>query len=125
MKYAIEVETTFSAAHAIAVGGIRESVHGHNWRVVVTIAGTELDGDGLLCDFHTVESQLRDVVAAYHNRNLNEVPPFDKVNPTAELVAEHIGEEMRERLGTALAPQARVAKVSVSEAVGCVAVYVP
>lgn len=121
--FEITVQGDFAAAHALAVGGAREPVHGHNWHVRATLEGATLDADGLLCDFHTVEAVLRDIIGPFHNRSLNEVSPFDTVNPTAENVARHIAEAMHERLGPALAPHARVASVSVTEAPGCLATY--
>ncbi|HBS28686.1 MAG TPA: 6-carboxytetrahydropterin synthase QueD, partial [Phycisphaerales bacterium] len=71
-----------------------EPLHGHDWRVTVTVAGETLDDDGLLCDFHTIEEALEDIVRPFHNRNLNEVAPFDRLNPSAELVAKHIAERL-------------------------------
>lgn len=109
----------FAAAHAIVIGGEREPVHGHNWRVRAVVAGRELDGDGLLCDFHEVERELRSIVERHHNRSLNETPPFDRVNPTAEHVAREIGAELRRRLSGRLGKGVRVSRVSVTEAPGC------
>lgn len=122
--YEITVQTEFCAAHALMISGQREPVHGHNWKVAAVIAGAALDGDGLLCDFHTVEDVLKEIVSPFDNNNLNACEPFSKgVNPSAELVAKHIADEMAERLDAALRPHARVASVSVTEAPGCVAKY--
>ncbi len=123
--YELEVQGEFCAAHALSIGGVREAVHGHNWRVTVTIAGSTLDRDGLLCDFHTVESALREVIQPLHNADLNAAAPFTKENPTAENVARMIAREMAARLDGPLAPHARVAGVRVTEAPGCAATYRP
>lgn len=123
--YSIRVETVFSAAHALVISGERETVHGHDWRVRAELEGPALDADGLLCDFHTVEQTLADIVAPLRNADLNSTPPFDRVNPSAERVAEHIARALASRLDEALAPHARVAWVSVTEAPGCVATYRP
>lgn len=131
--YALEVNATFSAAHAIVIRGERERLHGHDWNVTATIEGAEVDADGLLVDFHAVERALREIVAPFHNANLNETPPFDRVNPTAEWVARHIAESLQSRLesGGGESPKipgtgrARVASVRVTEAVGCAATYRP
>lgn len=88
--YAVEVEVEFAAAHAIMLGGVRERLHGHNWRVVVSVAGDSLDREELLCDFHAVERMLGAVVAPFRDGSLNETPPFDQINPTAEAVARHV-----------------------------------
>jgi 6-pyruvoyl-tetrahydropterin synthase len=66
---------------------------------------------------------LVEICEPYTNRNFNEVHPFDATNPSAELIARHIAEELASRLDQALAPNARVQSVSITEAPGCVAVY--
>jgi 6-pyruvoyltetrahydropterin/6-carboxytetrahydropterin synthase len=121
--FELTVDAEFCAAHALVIAGTREAMHGHNWRVTATVAGGQLDGDGLLCDFHTVEETLNEIVDALNIRNLHDVPPFNTVNPTAENVAKHIGDELHRRLGEALAPHARIKSVRVTEAPGCAATY--
>ncbi len=126
--FELTVQGEFCAAHALVIHGQREPVHGHNWRVRVTVAGPALDADGLLCDFHAIERALREVTGRLDNRSLNDLPAFsgeEGVNPSAEHVARHIGERMAALLGPTLAPGARVARVSVTEAPGCVATWMP
>lgn len=120
-RHCLTLETVFSAAHAIVMSGEREPVHGHDWRVTVRIGGEALDDDGLLVDFHKVHHDLQAIVEPWHNRSLNDVEPFDTVNPTAELVAQTIGE----RLAKALPGGIRLVSVRVTEAVGCAAEYWP
>ncbi len=121
--YEITVDRTFCAAHAIVIAGEREPVHGHNWHVRATIVGEELDGDGLLCDFHAVDHWLAQVCEPMTNQNLNEVAPFDTLNPTAEHVARHIAKELNGCLRRALGHGVRVASVRVTEAEGCSATF--
>ena len=123
--FEITVEADFSAAHALTVAGIREPVHGHNWHVTVTLAGETLDDDGLLCDFHTVESSLREIVGAFNNQNLNDAGAFRENNPSAERVAQHIADALQERIAPSLAPHARLTAVRVTEAPRCTATYKP
>lgn len=126
----LTVEAEFAAAHAIVIRGEREPLHGHNWRVTATVGCDTLDADGLVCDFHAVESALRALTGRFHNRSLNDTPPFDKVNPTAELVARHLAEELARALHASLGPDfraraGRVVSVRVTEAPGCAAVWRP
>jgi 6-pyruvoyltetrahydropterin/6-carboxytetrahydropterin synthase len=121
--FEVSVESEFCAAHAILIAGVREPNHGHNWRVTVTVRGESLDGEGLLCDFHAVESVLSEVIRPFQNSDLNQTPPFTDVNPTAEHVARHIGVEMNQRLRTSFARGASVYSVRVTEARGCAATY--
>lgn len=119
--YELTIEREFCAAHAIVMGGEREPVHGHNWRVRVVVRAPEVDPDGLVCDFHALEQSLDATINAWNNRNLNETPPFDRINPTAEWVAREIAQRMQ-----AAAPaNARIHRVSVTEAPGCEAAYLP
>lgn len=122
--FEIVVESEFSAAHALMIAGQRETLHGHDWKVTLTLEGALLDPDGLLCDFHTIQDSLHELTDRFHNGNLNEIEPFNRVNPSAEQVAKHIGDSMADLLRE-LAPHARVSRVSVTEAPRCMAVYKP
>lgn len=119
--YAIEVETSFAAAHAIVLAGERERVHGHNWRVQVSIAGERLDREELLCDFHALEAHLREITAPFRDGYLNETPPFDRINPTAEALARHVARELSVRVAS-MAPGLHVEWARVTEAPNCIAV---
>jgi len=95
-------------------------MHGHNWEVTVAVAGDTLDADGLLCDFHLLEQALDETIRPFMNRSLNETAPFDRVNPTAELVAQHIAQAVAARLPI----EVRVKEVRVVEAPQCEACFV-
>lgn len=115
--FEISVEREFCAAHAIRINGQLEPVHGHNWRATVAVAASKLDANDLLCDFHLIERELDGIIAPFHNHQLNEVPPFDRINPTAERVAEHIAKAIAKTLPARVSLQ----RVSVTEAPGCTA----
>lgn len=85
--YEIRVQAEFAAAHAITIAGTPETMHGHNWLVEASITGKLLDSDGLLCDFHTVEDVLGEIIGPFKNQTLNAVSPFTQINPSAENVA--------------------------------------
>ncbi|MFG0246725.1 MAG: 6-pyruvoyl tetrahydropterin synthase family protein [Phycisphaerales bacterium JB052] len=121
--YTITVTHEFCAAHTISIAGTQEPLHGHNFITKATIAGDTLDDDGLLCDFHTVHDILVEICNPFTNQNFNETPPFDTTNPSAELIAKHIADELANRLDDALAPNASVYSVSITEAPGCIATY--
>lgn len=125
--YEISVQAEFAAAHALVIRGEREPLHGHNWHVTVTVAGPEVDADGLLCDFHAVERALATITAPMHNRTLEDIHPFNKgnFNASAENVARYIADELADRLKTELAAGAAIAAVRVTEAPGCAATYRP
>ncbi|MBC7771718.1 MAG: 6-carboxytetrahydropterin synthase [Pyrinomonadaceae bacterium] len=128
--YELTVEAVFSAAHALVIQGALEQIHGHDWHVTAAVTGTALDADGLLVDFHAVEKALQAIVAPFKNANLNQTPPFDRVNPSAENVAAYLAQSLDERVWrlvgagatdrpTNSAGAPRVAWVRVTEAHGC------
>lgn len=119
--FELVVDDEFCAAHAIVVGGRREAVHGHNWRVRVAIEGDTLDHDGLLCDFHVVQEALSHLLDPWRNADLNAAEAFRGGNPTAEMVAVRIAEGLARRLPG----DVRIRSVRVTEAPGCSAIYRP
>lgn len=124
--YELSVEREFCAAHAIVIGGIREPVHGHNFRVTVTVAGEKLDADGLLVDFHALERVVDGVVEPLKNVDLGASAAFARMNPTAEVIARQIGRAVSDRLGgVAGAEGVKLQGVRVTEAPGCSVTYRP
>ncbi|MEL6330643.1 MAG: 6-carboxytetrahydropterin synthase [Planctomycetota bacterium] len=119
--YEIQIDHEFCAAHALFVVGLREPKHGHNFKVTASFGARELDSDGLVVDFHEAQAALREICSEWDNRDLNETPPFDGVNPTAEAIAREIATRLEGDLG--LREGVGVAWVSVTEAPGCRAVY--
>ena len=119
--FELSVQRVFSAAHEIVMRGEREPLHGHDWTLELTVTADRLDDDGLLCDFHAVQATVDEVIRPFQSRNLNQTPPFDRVNPTAELVARHIAEATAVRLPAGV----RVVRVRLTEAPGCAAHYHP
>ena len=117
--FEISVQRVFHASHALLIGGDREESHTHDWRVTLVVAGAALDSDGLLCDFHDLETSLDEVIKPFRDADLNQTRPFDRIPPTAEAVAKYIAESVSDRLGD----KVHVNRVSVTEAPGCEATY--
>jgi 6-pyruvoyltetrahydropterin/6-carboxytetrahydropterin synthase len=109
----ISVETTVMARHQIrGVAGEGGRVHEHRWRVRAIVRARELDRTGWVLDFHAVDAALGALVAPYRGAFLNEVPPFDDVNPTRENVARVLAEGLAAKVDDG---RARVHRVEVSE----------
>lgn len=123
--YELTVTTEFCAAHAITMASKPEPIHGHNFRVWLTVSGDRLDADGLLCDFHAIEEALARTIEPLHNADLNSTPPFDRLNPTAEHIAKHIAQSVERELGQRLAAGVWLSACTVSEAPHCKATYKP
>ena len=87
---------TFSAAHQLRLyDGLLEPVHGHNWRVKVTIGAGRLNAIGVVMDFHELERTVDAILAPLHNRHLNDTAAFAALNPSAENVALHLGRSLQ------------------------------
>jgi 6-pyruvoyltetrahydropterin/6-carboxytetrahydropterin synthase len=95
MPFQIRTTRGFCAAHQLKLyDGSLEPIHGHNWKVCVTLQSPLLDAIGVVMDFHELERLIDQLITPFHNRHLNEVPPFDQLNPSAENVALHIGRSL-------------------------------
>jgi 6-pyruvoyltetrahydropterin/6-carboxytetrahydropterin synthase len=111
----VSVEQTFAAAHALRnYKGKCENTHGHNFRVQVIIEGERLDTSGLLVDFLDVKERMQGVIARLDHQFLNEVPPFDELNPSAENIAEYFYSQMSQGFGDSPVP-VRIREVKVWE----------
>lgn len=114
--FEISVEETFAAGHALrGYRGKCENVHGHNYKVQVTIEGERLDSIGLLVDFVEVKRIMHSVVDRLDHQFLNDLPPFDTQNPSAENMAKYFYDEVSAGLGSS--------NLEVPVRVGCVKIW--
>ena len=97
--FVIEVREHFDAAHALrGYKGKCENLHGHRFEVVVTLKAMELDEIGLAFDFTVLKRHLAEVISRFDHTSLNDVPPFDEINPSSENIATTIYNELQPRL---------------------------
>ncbi|MBI4302837.1 MAG: 6-carboxytetrahydropterin synthase QueD [Chloroflexi bacterium] len=97
--YQIFVEDHFDAAHALrGYQGKCENLHGHRFKVVVRIKASVLDNIGLAYDFRVLKQHIADVISPFDHTSLNDVPPFDKINPSSENIAATIYKELSPKL---------------------------
>ena len=89
--FEISVEYSFAAGHALReYKGKCENVHGHNYKVRVTLAGDKLNSAGLLMDFVELRAEIKGLVEKLDHHFLNDIPPFEQLNPSAENLAKYI-----------------------------------
>ncbi len=97
--YQITVEQHFDAAHFLrGYQGKCEALHGHRFRVVVKIGAFGVDDIGIAYDFAELKQQLGDILVKFDHTCLNDVPPFDKINPSSENIASTIYNELNLKL---------------------------
>ena len=122
--YEVSKDFLFSAAHQIRLHpGKCERLHGHNWRVRIHARASSLNALGMVVDFADLQRMVAEIGSRFDHRNVNEVPPFDEVNSTAENLARFFYEEARRRLRDQEGGRVTVAKVEVWENEGSLAVY--
>jgi 6-pyruvoyltetrahydropterin/6-carboxytetrahydropterin synthase len=102
--YLIAVEKDFDAAHFLrGYGGRCEQLHGHRFRVVARIRADKLNKTGMAYDFTEFKKLLGAVLEKYDHHCLDEVKPFDKINPSSENIAETVFKELKKKLPRSVA----------------------
>ncbi len=123
--FEITVEAGFAAAHRLRdYAGACERLHGHNYKVAVTVRAADVGPSAMVVDFKVLKGALREVVGVLDHHCLNDdIPDFGEgaLNPTAENIARWIAE----RLAEALPPESQPARVKVWESDTSAATYIP
>ena len=98
-RYTLKILTDFASAHTLRdYPGACARMHGHNWKVEVEVAASELDTIGMGVDFRLIKQAARDIAERLDHRYLNDLEPFTRVNPTAENIAAYFHQELSAQL---------------------------
>ncbi|MBT9148914.1 MAG: 6-carboxy-5,6,7,8-tetrahydropterin synthase [Dehalococcoidia bacterium] len=121
--YCISVRQHFDAAHYLrGYQGKCEQLHGHRFEAVITVESSELDDVGMAFDFSELKGHLREVLERFDHVCLNDVAPFDRINPSSENIATTIYQNLRARLGEEVVS---ISSVEVWESPESCAMYIP
>jgi 6-pyruvoyltetrahydropterin/6-carboxytetrahydropterin synthase len=97
--FEVSIDHSFAAGHALRdYKGKCENIHGHNYKVRVTVEGENLDSTGLLIDFVDLRQAVRTIVDRLDHQFLNDLSPFDRVNPSAENIARYFSQELESKV---------------------------
>ncbi len=100
--FEVSVEESFAAGHALrGYRGKCENPHGHNYKVCITLSGNELDNIGLLYDFKDLKLAMNKVIERMDHQFLNDIEPFQTLNPSAENMAKYFFREVASLLAGA------------------------
>jgi 6-pyruvoyltetrahydropterin/6-carboxytetrahydropterin synthase len=100
--YELIVEQSFEAAHFLrGYQGKCENVHGHRYIIKVRLKAHQLNDIGLVYDFTDIKTHLRAIMARFDHTLLNNVKPFDGINPSAENISRTICDELKTKLAGA------------------------
>jgi 6-pyruvoyltetrahydropterin/6-carboxytetrahydropterin synthase len=98
-SYNLKIVTDFASAHTLRdYPGACSRLHGHNWKVEVEVVANALDKVGMGIDFKEIKKATKQVTAELDHRYINEIKPFDEINPTAENIAAYIYKGVSELL---------------------------
>ena len=93
--FVLKIVTDFASAHSLRdYPGDCSRLHGHNWQVEVMVSSQVLDESGIAIDFREIKKQTKVVVKRLDHQYLNEIKPFDVLNPTAENIAKYLFDEI-------------------------------
>lgn len=113
-------EVWISGAHRLRdYKGPCENLHGHNWRVRVYVGASRLNETGMVVDFKILKQAMKEVCDPLDHAYLNEIAPFDTVNPTAENICRYVFDEVNRRVRD---DRVRVTRAMVWETEGSCAV---
>lgn len=97
--FEIVVEKYFDAAHYLrGYKGKCENIHGHRYTIRVRLKAAGVNEIGLAYDFTDIKRYLSEIIDRYDHTSLNDVEPFDKINPSAENIAGTIFAELKPKL---------------------------
>ena len=123
--FQVTVDETFSSGHALrGYKGKCENLHGHNYKVRVTLEGPQLDSVGLLYDFTHLKRVIREIVGVVDHKFLNDMAPFDVINPSAENLAKYFYDETTRQMN-AMPEGARVTSITIWDTDTTSATYRP
>ena len=97
--YEVTIIKSFSAAHLLSeIGGKCEELHGHNFKVEVTVGSPELNSEGILIDFRLLKKWLKEILDQMDHQHLNDLPFFKDKNPSSENIACFLYREMQSKV---------------------------
>src|SRR3990172_323920 len=100
--YSLKILTDFACAHTLRdYPGECRRMHGHNWKVEVEVVASKLDEFGMGIDFKVIKNAARSLAKTLDHRYLNDIEPFDKINPTAENIAAYFYKNLAKTLNSA------------------------
>jgi len=119
--FIISVRTNFAAAHRlIGYQGECSRLHGHNWSIKISVSTHELDAVGIGYDFRNLKKDIQAIIMKYDHQLLNEIAPFDQINPTSENLAKLLFQSLKKQLP----PHINMLSVEISESDNYAVTYV-
>lgn len=103
--YTIRTKSQFESAHAIreyiedpdnSGKYLDEDIHGHTWVVEVFASSNQVEErTGFALDFLILKKKVDELTSKFDHKFINEVKPFDKINPSTENLAKFFYQEVK------------------------------
>ena len=98
--FLLNVRASYDSAHFLRnYRGKCEKLHGHRYVVEAGLTYDDVGEGGMAFDFTEAKRHLREIAGRLDHENINEIPPFTELEPSAENQARWIFQEMRGLLG--------------------------
>ncbi len=96
--YKLKIITDFDAAHQLrGYKGKCENIHGHNWKVEIAVISESLNDIGIAIDFKELKMIAESVISKLDHTFLNEISPFNEINPSSENIAKWIYYSLKDK----------------------------
>ena len=119
--YELKIVTQMAAAHQLReFSGKCENLHGHNWKIEIYVSGRELGPNGILIDFKQVKDSAHKIIQELDHTYLNDLKPFEEINPSSENIARLVFSSLSRELNT---DKIQVSKVTAWESDSACATY--
>ena len=121
--FELKIVTHFAAAHQLKMVAEKcESLHGHNWKVEVYVAGKSLNKAGVLMDFGEIKQYVSEIINRLDHKFLNELDYFDdNTPPSSENIARYVATSLQTMIKE---PEIHVARVTAWESENACATYI-
>lgn len=86
-----ELKFYLNAQHYITIDGKRGQLHPHTWEFTLRF---QLPRDSFV-EFSQVEKKIQEYLAPYQNQVMNDVVPFDTLEPTVENMTDYFAQEFQ------------------------------
>ncbi len=97
--YEITVISHFSGAHRLRyLHGKCEELHGHNWKVEVSVISNRLAKEGVAIDFGIMKLKVEKALKSLDHTYLNDLPFFSGIEPSSENISKYIFDKVKSEL---------------------------
>lgn len=97
--FVVTVRSHFAAAHHLRhLHGKCEALHGHNWKVEVSISSKRVGPGGIVLDFGILKQHLEAILRKLDHTDLNSLPYFARREPSSENIAKYVYDQFKRAL---------------------------